>query len=227
MQRAQKIVYVVATVFATYALAGSAAAQEPQPQAPSRQKAPSDQEKMDKTKPSTGEAMAAELSLSATVEKVDVKKRQLTLKDDAGNATKIDVPTEAGDISAIKKGDKITIDYYSSVALQLMKPGPGKPGAEETTMAAKEPAKLPGGLVAKRISATVEVMKVDTANNTVTIKGPGGELDTIKVTDPDMQADLAKLKKGDKIKASYTQAVAVKVTPPEKGEKKMEPKKDY
>jgi len=227
MQRARKICYVVATVFATYALAGSAAAQEPQPQPPARQKAPSTPPPQDKAP--AGELMAARLSLTATVEKVDTKKRLLTLKDDTGNLMKVNVPTEAGDINTIKKGDKLSIDYYSSVALQLQKPG-AKLGAEETAIAAKEPAKLPGGLVARKVAATVEVMKVDTALNTVTIKGPGGELDTIRVSDPDVQADLAKLKKGDKIKATYTEAIAVTVTPPEKAMQEKAPeakKKDY
>ncbi|HEX5060977.1 MAG TPA: hypothetical protein VFV99_16535 [Kofleriaceae bacterium] len=230
MKRAQKICYVVASVFATYALAGSAAAQDSQPpqqqpqqQTPSRQKAPqpSDQQGMDKEKQdkqaAPGEVMAARMSLTATVDKIDMKKRQLTLKDDSGNQFKVDVPPDVQDFKNIKKGDKISIDYYSSVALKLQKPGAaGKPGMTETEMAAKEPAKLPGGIVARKITATAEVMKVDTSANTVTIKGPGGELDTIKVDDPDVQADLGKLKKGDKIKASYTEAVAISITPAQK-----------
>ena len=176
---------------------------------------------MDKEKDTAmgpNEVMAERVSLTTTVEKVDIKKRQLTLKEDTGNVIKLEVPQDVADIGKIKKGDKLAIDYYASIALQLVK-RTAQPGAEETTVAAKEPAKLPGGLVAKKVSATVEVVKVDTSNNLVTIKGPGGEMDTIHVDDPAMQSDLAKLKKGDKIKASYAQAVAITVTPQQKATK--------
>jgi Cu/Ag efflux protein CusF len=76
--------------------------------------------------------------------------------------------------------------------------------------------------MAKKVSATVEVEKVDTSANTITVKGPMGESDTIKVTDPAMQSQLANIKPGDKIQASYAQAIAVKVTPSSKQQSSME-----
>ena len=71
-------------------------------------------------------------------------------------------------------------------------------------------------MVAKKVSATVEVTKVDKAENELTIKGPTGDLDTIKVSDPQTQAQLENIKEGDRIKATYTEAVAISVTPKKK-----------
>jgi hypothetical protein len=51
------------------------------------------------------------------------------------------------------------------------------------------------------------------AADKVTIRTPDGELDTIHVTDPSVKKDLDKLQKGDRIQASYTEAVAITVTP--------------
>ena len=50
-------------------------------------------------------------------------------------------------------------------------------------------------------------MNVDTTANKLTIKRPTGELDTIMVTDPELQGNLATLKKGDKIRVTYDEAV--------------------
>jgi hypothetical protein len=80
-------------------------------------------------------------------------------------------------------------------------------------MVEKASGHLPGGLVGSKITATAEVMKVDKANNKLTIKGPDGTVDTVNVTDPANQAQLAALKKGDHIQLTYTEAVAMSVTP--------------
>jgi hypothetical protein len=163
--------------------------------------------------------MAVEMSATATVEKVDKTKRQLMLKDKQGKRFAVDVPEDVTGFEAIKKGDRITIDYYSSVALALDRGKDGMaPSAEETSMVQRTPAKLPGGVAAREMSATAEVVKVDTTANTLTVKGPEG-VDTIHVTDPELQADLAKLKKGDKIRATYAEAVAIRVTAPKKQKK--------
>ena len=45
----------------------------------------------------------------------------------------------------------------------------------------------------------------------LTLKGPEGAIDTIHVTDPEEQADLQKVKKGDTIRARFTEALAINV----------------
>ncbi len=207
MQRAKRICYTVACVFATWLVAGVAAADEQTPQ--------KDMPAHKDMAPT--QVMATKQSATATVEKVDAKKRTLLLKDEQGDEFKVNVPEKVTRLDAIKKGDTITLDYYEAVSLSLKKPDAGKaPSANETMMAERTPGKLPGGVVAKKVSATVEVTKVDKAENEVTIKGPGGDLDTIKVSDPEMQAQLENIKEGDRIKATYTEAVAISVTPKKK-----------
>jgi hypothetical protein len=206
MQRINRI--WVGVLFVTCAATGYALADDPQPQQDDKQQA--------QPPPPPTAAMAEKMSLSATVEKVDVKKRTLMLKNEQGNTVKVNVPESVSRLDAIKKGDKITLDYYEAVALSLKKPVPGeKPSASETAMGERTPGTLPGGLVAKNVTATVEVMKIDKDNHQVTIKGPGGEMDTVKI-DESMAPQLDKIKKGDRIKASYTEAIAISVTPPEK-----------
>lgn len=199
MQRAQKFCYMVAAIFATWVVAGTAAADEQTHKDQPAQAAPT-------------QVMASKMSATATVEKVDAKKRTLLLKDESGDEFKVNVPEKVSRLDAIKKGDTIMLDYYEAVTLSLKRTD-AKPSASETAMAERTPGKLPGGMVAKKVSATVEITNVDKSENELTIKGPAGELDTIKVSDPAMQAELENVKAGDRIKATYTEAVAISVMP--------------
>lgn len=234
MQRAKKIGYVVALVFAASAMSGISAAAPPQPEdTPQPQETPPPSQDMPQkdmpskdmpskdeaqpkdqapTKPSApAETMSEKMSATVTVVKVNAAKRDLTVKDDQGNQFTVNVPEDVTRLDALKKGDKISIDYYESMTFALKKPG--EPSSSTTTGTMHAPGTLPGGAKARLITNTAEVVNVDKSANKVTIKLPSGETDTIAVKDPAVQADLDKLKKGDKIKATYTQAVAISVTP--------------
>jgi Cu/Ag efflux protein CusF len=161
--------------------------------------------------------MAQKMSATARVEKVDLKKRELTLKDDQGNTFMMDVPEDVTGLDKVKKGDKIDVDYYESVTLALKKPQAGEtPQANEQIVAERSAGGLPGGAMGRKITATVTVAKVDPSANKVTIKAPDGTMDTINVSDPSLQSELPKIKKGDRIKASYTEAMAISVAPKNK-----------
>jgi Cu/Ag efflux protein CusF len=129
----------------------------------------------------------------------------------------VQVPEDVTRFDSIKKGDKIDLDYYEAVALSLKKPVKGEtPSANEAIVAERAPGKLPGGGMARTITATATVTKVDVAANKVSIKAPDGKMDTINVSDPALQPELSKLKKGDRVQASYTEAMAITVSPKNK-----------
>ncbi len=219
MQRIHKIWLGVA--FVSCASTGIAVADDPKPSDQQQQPSQPSQGMQDtRGQGMQGMSTAQKVSLTATVEKIDQKKRTVTLKNDQGNTVKVHVPENVSRLDAVKKGDKVSIDYFESVALMLKKPEAGKKegkdtGATDTTMAERTPGALPGGIMARKVSETVEITKIDKDNHQVTIKSANGDLDTVKV-DESMSADLAKLKKGDRIKASYTEAIALSVTPQEK-----------
>lgn len=162
--------------------------------------------------PAQSAKMAKKKTETATVVKVDTQKRHLTLRDDQGKEFTMQVPEEVQRLGEIRKGDRIKVDYYESVGISLLKSAGGEqPRGSETTIVERNAGKLPSGKVAHAITATVEVVNVDRSNNTVTVKKPNGELDTIDVTDPAMQSELSNLHPGDKIQATYTEAAAISV----------------
>jgi hypothetical protein len=86
-------------------------------------------------------------------------------------------------------------------------------GQRESTTVQRNAGVLPGGIAARKITTTAKVLKVDQAQATVTVQGPSGNVETLDVTEPDQQQQLASLNAGDQIQVSYIQAVAIDVTP--------------
>jgi len=192
MKQTRRLFCVLAIAVASWFTAAPAGADQPPPQAPTK-------------------VMAEKLSTTATAEKVDAQKRRLTLRGADGNEFTVEVP-ESVKLDQIQKGDRVKIDYYEAVAISLKKGEPGaQPRAGETAIVESNAGTLPSGMMAHQITATVEVVKVDRAHNKVVVRRPDGATDTIHVSDPAMQADLANLHEGDRLQATYTQAAAITV----------------
>ena len=159
-------------------------------------------------------AMAAQLTTaSAKIDKVDLDKRELTLQTDDHKPFTIQVPEDVKGLEHAKAGDKIRVSFYESVAVSLNKPGEAQPGIEKKTTVDRAPGKLPGGAVVQQITTTATISKVAAGKDELTIEGPGGKKNTIKVDDPDVRSQLSRLKVGDQIQTTYTQAMATRLTP--------------
>jgi Cu/Ag efflux protein CusF len=136
---------------------------------------------------------------TVVVTAIDKSARKLTIKTSDGDLVNITVPADVQGFDKVKKGDKIDIDYMESIAVGMAPKGT-KPNAMERTATAPAAA-------GREVVVTAEVVKVDAAHNKVTLKGPSGK-QTVSVTEPDLQARLPNLKKGQVLMFTYTEAVA-------------------
>jgi Cu/Ag efflux protein CusF len=175
------------------------------------------------------QGMMPKKSATATVEKVDMAKRHLTLKDERGKEFTIQVPETVKRLEEIHKGDRIRVDYFEPTAQSLKKLEPGaQPSGGETTMMERNAGKLPSGQMAHQVTTAAQVMNVDREKNQLTIKKPNGDTDTISVNNPALQTQLAKLKEGDRVELTYTEGAAATVMREGKGssqEKSMQQEK--
>jgi len=160
---------------------------------------------------SPGQATAVQVKETvATVESVDVKSRQVMIRDATGREHALVAGPDVRNLEQVKKGDRVTVQYAESLSLKLVKGGKELPNRTEMSDGARAPAGAkPGGIVAEQIKVTADVIAVDTNTRTVTLRGPKQTVD-LAVNDP---AQLALIKVGDQIDAVYTQAVAVSVKP--------------
>ncbi|HEY2745705.1 MAG TPA: hypothetical protein VGL86_13815 [Polyangia bacterium] len=216
--------FVTATGVGLLSWAGVAVAQQPshtqqpsntqqqqqQPSNTQQQQQPSGMQQQQPSETVMGQVITA----SATVQSVDMKKRDVSLKDADGNQFVVNVPSDVVGLDTLKKGDRVGVTYKQSLALALKKSGAAT-APSETEIAARNANQ--GGVMGRQITASVKVTKVDPQNNKITFRDAAGKTDTINVNDPDIQSQLNQIKPGDKIQATYTQAIAMSVTPKNKG----------
>ncbi len=151
------------------------------------------------------------VTVTATVTAIDQKTRKVTLLGPDGDSLQITVGPEVRNLAQVKKGDLVVVGYQESIALELKKKGTVDPGvaAAEVTDRAKLGDK-PGAGAADSVTIVATIVKVDKATSKVTLKGPEGGLATVKAKDP---AKLEKVKVGDLVEITYTQALAISVEP--------------
>ena len=149
--------------------------------------------------------------LTATVEAIDLEKRELSLRDEMGHILAFRVDERVKRLDEIEVGDEIRTHFYVSLAAEIREPtaeekdspllivaGAGKASSDAPPAAA-------GGRV---IRAVVTVEGLDCPARLLTVKGPLGNYLTIRVKDT---AKLKKLSLGDTIVVTYTEALAISV----------------
>jgi hypothetical protein len=169
-----------------------------------------------------GQAGATKVvKLSATVKAVDAAKRELTLEGKNGQVQTVKVPPEVKRFDEIAAGDTITVQLEQGLLLEYQPAGSEvvEPKVEAAAGRA-EPGSAPAGAVAAAVQSTVEITAIDLKNRMVVFQGPQGGVYQVKAG-PKVQ--IEKLKVGDKLLATYAEAVAIKL---EKAAKKEPAKKE-
>src|ERR1700747_3102364 len=125
-------------------------------------------------------AGAATTQITAKVVAVDPGQRPVTLQAASGKTRTIEVGDQVRNFDQIKVGDTVHAKYTQALALELKKGAAGMPAPteEHAITPAPAPGEKPGGTVARKVTATAEVITVDRAKQMVTLRGPhGNEVD--------------------------------------------------
>ncbi len=154
------------------------------------------------------------VTLTAKVIDVNHHKQTLVLEGPKGNALAIKVDEKVQNFKHIKKGDLVSVKYYESVLWEIVKAKPGdepsKQVSELDTTGVSQPGKRPEMAQAKVTHVTTLIKSVDKATSTVILEGADGQDIPLQVKD---KSSLAGLQVGDKIVATYTEALAVSIEP--------------
>jgi hypothetical protein len=148
-------------------------------------------------------------TVTATVEAIEKGTRQVYLKKPDGTYEVVYVPEEVKRFDTLKVGDKITARYYENVVLRLQPPG-AKPVNESSRSVTPAPQGT-AGTAARQRTITATISAIDPKVPSVTFSGPQGWNYTTRVED---KAALAKVKVGDKVDITWTEAVMVTVEDP-------------
>lgn len=156
-------------------------------------------------------AAADAIQIQGKVKSIDKQNRSVVVVGPQGKEVALALGPQVRNFDQIKVGDLVTLTYAQALALELHKSvNGGKLGqpivAEEAVRAA--PGAKPAGAIERTVTLTANVTKVDQKSQMVTLKGPNRTVE-LKVKDPAM---LQKIKVGDQVDATFTEAIAIEVT---------------
>jgi Cu/Ag efflux protein CusF len=142
---------------------------------------------------------------TGVVEAIDAATRAVTLKKADGTFVTTVAGPDVKRFAELKVGDKVTARYYENVVIRVK-----VPGESETISATRGTTGsgqvLPGGTKAKQVTITATITAIDPAAPSITFTGPNGWKYTSKVQDTEA---LAKVKVGDKVDITWTEAMLV------------------
>jgi len=149
---------------------------------------------------------------TVTVEAIEQSTRTLTVKGDKGIYETLQAAPDVKRFSELKVGDKITVRYYENVVVRVKKPGEAAVDVDSAALTKGQGAR-PAGTAATQRTITVTITEMDAKKGTVTVKGPNGYNYSRKVDD---KKALSKLKVGDQLDMTWTEAMLISVDPPKK-----------
>jgi Cu/Ag efflux protein CusF len=153
------------------------------------------------------------IKVTATITAIDKATRDVTLKGPQGNEMTVTAGPDVKNFDNLKVGDQVNLNYIEALTLELKKGG----GllvqrSEKAGAAGAKPGEKPAGAVGRQVTVVADVVAVDPAKQTVTLKGPQRTVN-LRIPDPEQFKRVAK---GDQVEATYTQAVALAVEPAKK-----------
>ena len=152
--------------------------------------------------------MTTVIEVTARVEAIDAATRTLTLLAPNDKVVEYVADDDVRNFDQVEVGNMVVATILRSLQFELVMDGKMDEGEAKGAMARAEKGAKPGAAVGGQVTFMTEVVKVDKPNNTISLKGPEGEVVAFDVHNP-VQFEV--VKEGDKVRATYTEAIAIEV----------------
>ena len=146
-------------------------------------------------------------TMTATVEAIERGTREVTLKEQNGEYTTVKVGPEVKKFDQLKVGDKVTARYYDNIVLRVKLPGEKDVDTGSAALTAGNRA-APGATAAAQRTITATITEIDQKVPSITFTGPNNWKYSSRVEDREA---LKKVKVGDKVDITWTEAVLLSV----------------
>lgn len=148
----------------------------------------------------------------ATVKKLDLQERMVTLERADGTQITFRVSEAVRNLPQARVGDVVTATFHESISYAVKAPSEGTLGTTVNEQIKRaEPGQKSGMSGSRATTVTSRIAKIDKAAGTVTIEAAGGDTLTVKARDP---KNLDRIAVGDLVDMTLTEAVAISVDPP-------------
>ena len=162
-------------------------------------------------------AMAEGVKVSALVTAIDKATRTVTLKGPQGNSFDVVAGDAVKNFAQIKVNDEVVVEYVRALTLEVKKSNGPASRTDSADAVRAKPGQKPAGAIGRQVTIVADVIDVNPAAKTITVKGPKGNVVELEVKNPD---HFKVVKKGDQIEANYVEAVALSLEPANKAAKK-------
>jgi hypothetical protein len=146
---------------------------------------------------------------TATVEKIDLSKRRVTLLFDDGKKKTLRVDKSVRNFDQVKVGDHLKLTYAEEIVMLVgkTKETAGEESAGLVSIAPK--GSKPGSVMAETTSLTAKVLSVDPEKRRVVLEEPDGKKKTLKLSKKVSNVD--RLKPGETIDMVITEELVIQL----------------
>ena len=150
--------------------------------------------------------------INAEVVAVDHDTRLLVLRGPEGNELLTRAGPEVRNFAQVQVGDVLSVAFYTGYTVAMAKPGSA--GVDVEVASSRRPeGDRPGAAAGMTTRSTVEILSVAADGSAVSFRDSEGRMQSIDVVREDSRAFARKLRRGDMVDLTYTEAVAISVDP--------------
>ncbi|UFN48446.1 hypothetical protein LPC08_20895 [Roseomonas sp. OT10] len=153
------------------------------------------------------------VTLLATVETIDMATRTVLLRSLTGGLLTVKAGPEVRNLAQVRPGDRVTVDYYQAVAVQMGAPGSAPPPTVDSGEYRAALGERPAAGAYEATSVRVTVVSIDRATYRVSFLDPGNNLHTVAVRAEPMRNFVRALRPGDQVDIHYVEELAVSIEP--------------
>ncbi len=149
------------------------------------------------------------VKVTATVEKIDLEKRKVTLLLDDGKKKTYKVDDRVQNLAQVKVGDHLEMAFTEEILIVVGKSNetPGAASAERVSVAPN--GAKPGVVMVETSAVSAQILAVDAQNHRVTLLDPDGKKKTIKVSKK--MTNLDDLKVGETVDMLITDSTVIEI----------------
>jgi len=146
---------------------------------------------------------------TATVEKIDLEKRKVTLLFEDGKHKTYKVDKSVQNLDQVKVGDHLKISYTEEIIIVVGKSNEAASQAEAEEVGVAPKGAKPGIVMVDTSALSAKVLAVDPQKRRVTLEEPDGKKKTVKLGKK--VTNLDQLKVGDSIDMVMTESLVVDI----------------
>jgi len=149
------------------------------------------------------------VTVTATVQKIDLEKRKVTLLLDNGKKKTFKVDKSVQNLDQVKVGDNLKMAYTEEILILVGKSNetPGAAAGGEIGVAPK--GAKPGMVMVETSALTAKILAVNIQKHRVTLEEPDGKKKTIKVSKK--VGNLDQLSAGETVDMVMTESLVVEI----------------